>query len=135
MFDSFLNDKIRVINSQGDIVVDEIKAHVQPDKIDIHNGKINIKEGDYIERLLPNGNTEKYLVLDAAYHASFHAIPERYECIVEKVTSLPKKNSNTVYHFNGNNSRVYNNSIDNSNNILNFSNEELFKNLQEVIIR
>ena len=99
MFDMFLNDKIRILNSTGDIVVEEIKASVQSNKIYIHDGTINITEGDYIQRKLPNGNTENYKILSIGYHAAFHGLPERYECGVGKIKNLPQKNFATVHNM------------------------------------
>lgn len=135
MFSQFQNDTIRIIKKDGTVLPTEIKAMVDnKGLIHIHDIQIDIAEGDFIERFLPNNKTEKYLILDTRYHNAFYGIPARFECKVEKVTAIKSQNnSSTVYHISGNNSRVYNNSIDQSSNILNVNTEKLFSELRQVI--
>lgn len=113
---------------------ENIPANVQPTKISIHDITIPIEEGDTITRDLPNGLNERYLVLDRGFHDAFHAIPARYLVEVRKESSIPRTQSApVVYNLHGNNPRININSNDSSINITQVANEDLFKQIQNII--
>lgn len=88
VFSQFVNDKIRIIKKDDSDASKEIKANIEGNKICVHiqdlpNG-LSIDQGDFIERILSNNKTERYLVLDPGYKTAFHTIPEYYEAKVKK---------------------------------------------------
>jgi hypothetical protein len=133
-FEQFQTDIIRVISKETGNVSSDLKAHVTPGTINTYDLSAEIIEGDFIERDLPNNRKESYLVLEANYHDKFAVIPAHYVLKVRKTTaiSLPT-HSQTVYNLHGNNSRVYHNSQDQSNNVVNEANADVFKVLTELI--
>jgi hypothetical protein len=133
-FQQFQTDTIRVISKASGNVSADLKAHVTKDTINLYDLSVDVTEGDIIERDLPNNRTEKYEVLIADYKNAFSVIPAHYILNVRKTTAIiPTSNSNTVYNLHGNNSRVYHNSEDKSNNIVNESSDNLFDLLKDVI--
>ncbi len=133
MMSGMLNDKVSLVKKDGTIYND-IKANVQPTKIFINDGELPIEEGDIIERELPNGLKEKYIVLDRGFFPKQMGFDAHYQCNVKKETTLKfEQKKQTIYNISGMNAKVNINSIDNSLNIINLSKDELFNNLIDVI--
>lgn len=63
IFSNFPTEKVKIIK-QDLSVIDGVDALVQSTKVFIHDGSINIEEGDIIERMLPSGAKEQFLVVD-----------------------------------------------------------------------
>jgi hypothetical protein len=140
MFEQFQTDKIKIIKKDSGAVSPEIKAMVDSKNclIHIHTRNItegwDINDGDYIDRILPDNRLDRYIVLDNGFKTSWQVFPERYECVVKKTTSIDIfQATSVVYNLNGHNTRVYNDSIDNSKNIININNSELFDSLIRTI--
>lgn len=135
-FSELMNDKVVLEKSTGKTYL-EVPACVQPpDKIFIDDDSLPIEEGDYLIRTLRNGITERYLVIDSGYMEEFAGLQAHYQCKVKKVTKIPERQQPNVvlnYNFHGPNSRVNNNSTDNSLNILTVSEGDLFANLRQAI--
>lgn len=95
---------------------------------------IAVKEGDQVERQLSNGITELYDIFGVHYKEQGMIKPPSYELKVAKTTAIPRPAAGQiVYILNGNNARVYNNSSDNSSNVVNVSPTDLFRELKSVI--
>ncbi|MGJ1323937.1 hypothetical protein ACR780_14715 [Sphingobacterium faecium] len=78
-----------------------------------------MEDGDYLERELPGKRIEKFTVKNNGYQPEGRISPERYECVVTKGNTLDREtHSSITYNLHGNNSRVYNNSVDNSSNVI-----------------
>jgi hypothetical protein len=117
VFDDMMNDRVNLVRADGSRV-ETIPAVVTSKSIVIDDGKLVVNEGDRIERPLPNGVVESYLVLDTGYQNAFHGIPAHYQLRVRKESSLvPDVRSSTVYNLHGANARVNVNSTDQSVNI------------------
>jgi hypothetical protein len=133
-FEQFQTDIIRVISKDTGDVSSNLKAHVTPGTINTYDLSAEIIEGDFIERDLPNNRKENYLVLEANYHDKFQIIPAHYVLKVRKTTAItPTIHSQTVYNLHGNNSRVYHSSQDQSNNVINEANADVFEVLRQLI--
>jgi hypothetical protein len=121
-----MKDKISVFKNNGE-VFDDIQASVQTKKIFIQRSDILIETGDLIQRLMSNGATQTYEVIDPGFHEGLAGIPAGYQ-IVHKNLGLPeaeKAIQSITYNLSGANSRVNNDSVDNSTNIVNNNNELL----------
>ena len=95
MFSGFPAENVRIIK-QDNSVIENVKALVQREKIFIDDGSLNIEEGDVIERTLPSGNQEEYLVVDRGFYRGAHGIPDHYQIKVKKQTPYSKANSNHI---------------------------------------
>jgi len=121
-FKDLLTDTISLLKNNGERI-DNIQSSVQTNKIFIYRSDILIEPGDLIQRNMSNGGEETFQVIDPGFHEEFHDIPAGYQMRVKKL-GLPeakKAIQNITYNFNGNNTRVNNNSTDNSTNIVNLN--------------
>lgn len=120
MFD-LMRDKVTVLKQNGE-KYEDIKASVDSDIIYINRSDILIETGDLIQRIMSNRGIETYKVIDPGFHeGSGIGIPAGYQ-ITHKNLGLPeaeKAVQHITYNLSGANSRVNNNSVDNSTNIIN----------------
>jgi hypothetical protein len=117
-FESLMTDKVTLLKRSGE-QHNEISASVQAGKIFIQRADILIEAGDLISRSMSNGAKETFEVLDPGFHERFHGIPAGYQMHVKKL-GIPEASAaiqHITYNFTGDNSRINNNSIDNSINI------------------
>jgi len=137
IFSDLENDTIRVIKADGRELSKEYKAVVSKNDIQTFDVSIDVEEGDFIERLLSNGKTEKYLVSESQYSEGIPpAIPPFYKFKVSNVNSIRNASpaaATHVYHVSGNNARVLNNSVDHSSNVVNITNDKIFEELRALI--
>lgn len=131
---SMMNDVVTLVKSDGRQFAD-IPANVQPKMIFIDDGKIPIEEGDHIERLLPNGLLERYLVLDRGFFGASGGFKDHYQIQVRKVTAIPRDPvaQTTIYNLHGANSRVNIQSHDQSTNVVTVSPTDLFAELRKAL--
>lgn len=117
---SLLKDTVSLLKKNGERI-DGIKASVQSQKIYINQSDILIETGDLIQRRMSNGGEETYEVIDPGFHERHGQIPAGYQ-MTHKKLGLPeavKAVQNITYNISGANSRVNNQSTDNSQNIVN----------------
>ncbi|NGX90047.1 hypothetical protein GW579_23505 [Rahnella sp. Lac-M11] len=117
-FSSLLKDNISLLKKNGERI-DGIKASVQSKKTFINQSDILIETGDLIQRRMSNGGEETYEVIDPGFHERHGSIAAGYQ-ITHKKLGLPEADKavqNITYNISGANSRVNNQSIDNSINI------------------
>jgi hypothetical protein len=136
MFEGLANDVIALIKVDG-TTYNNVKADVQPTTIYIGDSTLPVEEGDHLARVLPNGLTEKYLVIDRGYYNEWAGEPAHYQVKVRKESTikLEQKPSQVNYYLNGNNTRVNIDSTDNSTNTVHYqtSSNEVFSELKRLI--
>lgn len=115
MLSSFPREKVKLIK-RSSVVIEDIDAVVQSDLIVIDDASLDIEEGDTIERILPTGKSEYYLVLDRGYFVAHGRFPAHYQVSVRKQSSIDlDKGKNVVNNYNiGTAEKVNINSTDNS---------------------
>lgn len=136
MISAHHSERIRIVKNDGQ-VIEGVRALLDADGKHMHirvknlPRDVNIDDGDILERLLPNDKAIRYTILDAGYRPGHISIPARYICRIEKVGLSSKDQSATIiYNLSGNNSRLYQGSIDNStNNVQADSSDQLFNDL------
>ena len=64
-----------------------IEAVFSPAKILIDDSSLQIVEGDIIERSLPSGVIERYIITDCLFCAGMGSIPSHYQLTVKKQTT------------------------------------------------
>jgi len=118
LFHGLPAEKVRIIK-QDESVIENVAALVQREKIFIDDGTLDIEEGDVIERTLPSGAREEYIVEDRGFYRGAHGIPDHYQIKVKKQNPYLKSNSGRVVNnYNITNAEKVNiNSTDNSVNI------------------
>lgn len=121
---SLLRDTITLVKQNGETFTN-IKASVQKTKIYTQRADLIIETGDIIERTATNGLKESYRVIDPGFHEKLHSIPAGYQMDVQKL-GVPQQehtSSHVTYNIQGSNNRINQNSVDNSVNIVNETNE------------
>ncbi|MDE6260427.1 MAG: hypothetical protein K2M42_06135 [Oscillospiraceae bacterium] len=116
MLSAFPTEKVNIIKRDSSII-ESIDALVDRKIVHIEDVSIDIEEGDIIERTLPTGSKEQYLVIDRGFFRGIPGgIPSHYEVKVEKQTAYTKVSRGSVinqYHIN-NAEKVNIQSTDNS---------------------
>ena len=86
---NFPTEKVKIIK-QDLSIIDGVDALVESTKIFIDDGSVNIEEGDIIERTLPSGAKEQFLVTDRGFYKGMHGIPDHYQVTVERQSTYKK---------------------------------------------
>lgn len=91
LFSDFPSEFVRIIK-QDQSTIENVKAIAGDGTMLIPDGSLDIEEGDIIQRALPTGKKEEYLVEDRGFYKGFHDIPDHYQVKVRKQTScsVPK---------------------------------------------
>jgi hypothetical protein len=121
-FQQMMTDKVKVIKSNGQEIIN-LKASVQSKEIYLMQSDVLIEPNDIIQRIMSNGGTETFKIIDPGFHEAFHSIPAHYQMKIQKlgIPEAEKAIQSITYNISGANARVNNNSIDNSTNILNMN--------------
>jgi len=133
-FHGFMTNKISLIKKNGERV-DNIFALVQGKKILVDDISLKIKEGNKIQRVLPNGMEENYIITNIKYSISelFQGM-ENVTIYVQKETQIDSySHPNQQLNIYGNNSQMNINSPNANLNTINITCTELFKKLKNVI--
>ena len=119
-FQQMMTDKVKVIKADGQ-EIEDLKASVQSKGIYLMQSDVLIEPHDLIQRIMSNGGTETFKVIDPGFHERFHGIPAHYQMKVQKlgIPEAKKAIQSITYNISGPNARVNNNSTDNSTNIIN----------------
>lgn len=132
---NFPTEKVTLIKENGSIF-ENIEALVQTGKIFIEDTSVLIEEEDIIERTLPNGSKEHFVVLDRGFYKGMHGIPDNYQIKVEKESKYKSSKTNSssqTYNINNQSGKINIHSIDQSiNYILTPNDEQLFLTLKEL---
>ena len=89
LLSNFPTEKVRIIK-QDLSVIEGVEALVESKKIFVDDGTVNIEEGVIIERVLPSGAKEQYLVVDRGFYKGMRGIPDHYQITVEKQSTYTK---------------------------------------------
>lgn len=79
-------ESVKLIKQNTDITAN-IEAAFFPSKILIDDASLEIVEGDIIERSLPSGVLERYVITDCLFCAGMGSIPSHYQLTVKKQTA------------------------------------------------
>lgn len=118
-FADLMNDTIKILKSNGE-KHEGVRASVQRTKVFMDAGKLLVEPNDLIIRRMSNGGEETYRVIDPGFHEAVHGIKAHYQMEVQKL-GIPEAKSavqNIIYNISGNNTRINQNSVDNSTNLV-----------------
>jgi hypothetical protein len=96
-------------------------------------------EGDTVERELPNGQLEKFEILELGFHQGLPPdIGPHYQMTIRKITdrvshAAPPSSVTNIYNVHGPNARFNSQSVDQSHNVVRVDEGELFQKLKEAI--
>lgn len=114
-FDDLMNDTIDLLKTDGTKKTG-LKASVQRTQIFMNANGILVEPEDLILRRMSNGAEETYRVIDPGFQEEFEDIEAHYQMQVQKL-GLPEAKSaiqSITYNISGHNTRINQNSIDNS---------------------
>lgn len=134
VLNSVANDVVALVKQDG-ARTENVKAVVQSNEITIYDASLNVEEGDRIERRLPSGRVESYLVLDTGFSPGLSPVPAFFHMKVRKESAIrdDRGSSSVVYNLTGPNARVNVNSTDSSTNITNVNSTELFVKMRDAV--
>jgi hypothetical protein len=92
------------------------KAMVQSKTIFIPNDQVPIEPNDVIERTIPSGVVERYIVEDPGFINRIHGIPSHYQVKARREGVVTRADGGHSIHVTGANSRVNIGSTDHSTN-------------------
>ena len=114
-FSDFPSEKVKIIK-QDNSIIDDVTVLFDSHETICQNTSIVIEEGDFIERNLPTGRTERYLIINVDFHKAQLDFPEYYDLKIEKQTAhKTAKKATTINQFHITNAEKVNiQSTDNS---------------------
>ncbi|MBM6830031.1 hypothetical protein H9X85_10690 [Anaerotignum lactatifermentans] len=115
IFSAFPNEKVKIVKRDSSII-ENIDAVIDSKKIFIENTEIDIEEGDIVERDLPSGSVEQFLVIDRGFHKGSYGIPDHYQIKYRRQSKIIDNDDNKIINqYNISNAEKINiNSTDNS---------------------
>jgi hypothetical protein len=118
-FEDLMTDTISVLKKDGRRF-EGIKASVRSTEISIVGADHLIESGDIVSRKMSNGGEETFEVIDPGFREEFFSIPAGYRMAVRKL-GIPEARAavQNIYNIAGNNTRINQNSVDNSTNTVN----------------
>lgn len=84
MFNGFPKENV-ILHKLNGKVISDIKAIVEPKQFFIEDSSLNIEEGDFFERILPNGSHEYYRVEERGFYTGMGGIKSHYQTSVSKI--------------------------------------------------
>lgn len=126
---------MKLIKRDGAVIDGLRTVGIQKGEVTFFREDVDFEEGDTLERQLPHGKTEIYVIEDVHYAAKLHAIPAHYTLAVSNVAKpkpVPAPRAVT-YNLYGPNSRVNNHSTDHSHNVVGIDPGDLFKKVEEAL--
>ena len=92
MLSNFPKSNISIINRDGEVLYQNIKAVFADNIFVIEDIKLIFEEGDIIEKMLPNGNSERYEILETGFTDGLSTIPAHFQTKVRKVIKHKAEN-------------------------------------------
>ena len=96
MLSSFPKSTISIVNRDGDVLYQNIKAVFADNMFLIEDIKLIFEEGDIIEKLLPNGKSERYEIIETGFTEGLSTIPAHFQTKVRKI--IRHKAENMQWH-------------------------------------
>lgn len=84
------------ITKRDKTIIKDVEALILGSDILIEDAAIIIEEDDIINRVLPNGLEEHYLVIDNGYHSAIGSFSAHYQVKTKKITSQSMQSNETV---------------------------------------
>jgi hypothetical protein len=92
MLSNFPKSNISIFNRDGEVLYQNIKAVFADNIFVIEDIKLIFEEGDIIEKMLPNGNSERYEILETGFTEGLSSIPAHFQTKVRKIIKHKAEN-------------------------------------------
>ena len=137
MLETLTNDSLTLRKTDGAIL--KFRGRITSGNLTTFESTLPCAEGDTIERELPNGQMEKFEILELGFHQGLPPyIGPHYQMKIRKITdriphtTQPSSVTN-IYNVHGPNARFNSQSVDQSHNVVGVDEGELFQKLKEAI--
>ncbi len=117
MLSTMCNETVTIYHRRTGEQTTNVKAMVQPQIIFVPNDKVSIEPDDVIERVLPSGTVERFVVTEPGFYARTDGIEGHYQVKFYREGSRPRLTPRHSIHVSGGNVRVNVDSIDHSTNL------------------
>ena len=137
MLQQLANDALILRKADG--TVRKFRGRIDAGTLLTFESTLSCVEGDAIERELPNGQVDRFEVLDTGFQPGLPpAIGPHYQMKLRKITDrsasgVPASSITNIYNVHGPNARFNNQSVDQSHNVVGIGEDELFRKLKEAI--
>lgn len=116
-FTDLMRDTLNVLDENGAVLKENVKASVQKNKIITTDTSFPLKPNYHFLRTLGNGMVEDFVVIDPGFRKGMDVIPDTYQASVRR-SDIPLADKSTIIqNISGSHNRVYAASTDNSVNI------------------
>ncbi|MND36266.1 hypothetical protein D3C80_269200 [compost metagenome] len=116
-FTDLMRDTLNVLDENGAVLKENVKASVQKNKIITTDTSFPLKPNYHFLRTLGNGMVEDFVVIDPGFRKGMAVIPDTYQASVRR-SDIPLADKSTIIqNISGSHNRVYASSTDNSVNI------------------
>ena len=133
---NLLNDKIAILKKDGSRH-ENVRASVQPKQIFINDATIPIAIGDRIERRLPSGQLEAFVIKDVHLWQGGGSIPSFYEITYEREGAQqphPQRDRLNLHISNSPQARINLHSSDQSVNVSNHQPDAIFTEIRKCLL-
>jgi len=125
-------ETVKLIKQTG-LEIEGIVASCQPNRVFIRDAEVPVEVDDIIERKLPNGIIERWIIDEPGYYGGHSGFPA-YQCKVSREGKTSKAmSSSAIYNISGHNTKVNINSHDESITHIGVDSKDVFEKLCEVI--
>ena len=130
-FKNLLTDKVTVVNKDS-TRHEAVRALVQPGEIIIADVKVPIDVGDRIERTLPSGQRESYIVAEPGFQSGVGGIPSFYQVKCHR-EGASKPGPVSIHVSGRDNTRVNVGTVDQSVNVSSTQVGTVFEEVRDIV--
>ena len=117
-FGTLATENLRVFPQNGDAPI-PTKGRVAGSIILINDARVPLRVGDVVERSLPSGIVERFVITDPGYHETVgHGIPSHYQAKFLREDAAPIRKPSSAIHVTGDHARINVGSVDQSTNLI-----------------
>lgn len=130
-----LNETVTILKADGTRIEGvSARYHQETSKVVIGDGSLRLEDGDTIERSLPNGLKDRFIVEDRGFHAPTNTHEAHFQAKVRKEGAPSAAGTTHNYHLYGPNSRVNMGSVDKSVNTYIGGSQTVFHDLRQLAL-
>lgn len=119
-FGTLATEHLRICPQNGDAPI-STKGRVTGSIIFITDARVPLRVGDVVERSLPSGIVERFVITDPGYHQTAgHGIPSHYQAKFRREDAAPGMNPMSGIHVTGDHARINFGSADHSTNSIQY---------------
>ncbi len=129
-----LNDRVKILNTSGEIVAENVQANCQKEEIVILAGDWPLERGYHVLRERPGALFDDYEIDDPGFSPGLKNIPPHYLATFGKASGKPQTERSIVNILTGQNARINIDSVDKSHNIAAGGDVNFFQNARDTVL-